>query len=295
MFKFLSLLTVLVVSSETKNTLQKAFPFDDNLCGIMSQSAGLIHGGELSKRDQFPWMAIISVRSAGLWAHTGSGSLISHRHVLAHAISVSYFDEAQDLFPVSTDRVKVLLGTTEYNNLEEEGSLEVDVIKISNHPSARGAFSSLEVNAISVITLDQNLTFTQYIRPVCLWPFHSELSELAGREAFAVGYGRDQVGVDILTRKQLRVTIQTTCSGYYDEELQFQNETRLFCAKGNDEEGGPCYRDIQLYMKVGYSWFIKGFLATTYNYNNGTCSIGYPYLYEDVEPNVSVIKSLMNH
>ncbi|KAG5669166.1 hypothetical protein PVAND_017061 [Polypedilum vanderplanki] len=282
----------LILNLYQVNSLQKRFPFDDNLCGIMSESAGLIHGGKLSKKAQFPWMAIISTENLGIWSHYGSGSLISHKHVLAYAGSVSYHDNSNKLIPVSVDRIKIYLGAIEYEKLDEPGSLKVGVEKISNHPFVRKVLPSLYVHQISILTLDQDVIFTQFIRPVCLWPFKSDLSEIVGKEAYAVGYGRDETGKDSLIRKHVRLTIQENCDNFFERELKFQNETELFCAKGNENEG-PCMYDSQLYMKIEQNWFIKGISSTIETLENETCNMNRQTLYEDIEQHVPAIQLLM--
>ena len=64
-------------------------PYDEE-CGVMSSSTGLIHGGKFSTLKDFPWVALIITDQR---RHI-NGALVSHKHVVASAITVSYWDEA---------------------------------------------------------------------------------------------------------------------------------------------------------------------------------------------------------
>jgi hypothetical protein len=259
--------------------------YDDSNCGIMSISAGLVQGGELSKQNQFPWMAVIKVLNDDVWSHLGSGSLVTQKHVIASSASVSYLDDSNNHIPVETDRVKIQLGTTKYDDLSEAGSMEVNVAKIINHRNSRKVQPALRINKLSVITLDREITFTEFIRPICLWPFGDDLSDIVGREAYAVGYGSDHTGKDSLTRKHVRMTItddeeNDDCQNTFNEQLVFKNETKFFCAK-SDESEGPCHRDTLLFMKIGANWYLKAISSTVKLFRNGTCNNEAPTLYED--------------
>jgi hypothetical protein len=239
-------------------------------------------------------MAVISIEDDGDWGYFGSGSLISQKHVLAHAAAVSYTDDSKNSIPVSNDRAVIYLGTTKYGNLSEPGSMKVGVHSIVNHPLARKVLPTLRINQISVVTLDRDVAFTEFIRPVCLWPLKTSIEQFNGKDAYAVGYGRDHTGEDSLVRKHVRVTIEQTCKNNYAKELQFNNETRHFCVDANDE-GRPCANDDQLFIKIGSNWFIKGTLVTivTEDNGNGSCSKGNQALYEDIEPYYAMIKLFM--
>lgn len=264
--------------------------YDDiNVCGRMSHSAGLIIGGELSKRNQFPWSVIISKLLNNIWWNDESGSLISNKHILTNPNSVSYANgETYKVF--ETDRVKVMVGTTIVNVLSDSSAFVVGVSKIVNHPGARH-LANLQINAVAVVTLDREISFTEFIRPVCLWSFGDNLNDIVGKTAFAVGYGKDETGKESLTRKHISVTVKTDqeCRNVFVSQNQFRNETALFCVKDNGKDS-PCEHDQHLYMKVDSNWYVKG-TRSSYFVKDGTCDVDKPTLYEDVSQFVPWILS----
>jgi hypothetical protein len=264
---------------------------ESEYCGIMSHSTGLVVGGDISWRNQFPWLAIISVFDDGRWTNFGSGSLISHKYVVAYVGSVSYLNTTGLLIPVAINRVKVQLGATKY---DDPSALTVGVSLITNHPRARKVTNSFITNIASLITLEKNVKFTEFIQPVCLWAFDDNLSAIVGKDAYAVGYGEEDDEDDSLTRKHVLLSIsdEETCKSEYGSDFNFANETSLFCAEGNGNEG-PCYNDFQLYMKIDLKWYLKGITNTIKVDEYGECDVEKPVLYEDIAPFVPWIKSLM--
>ncbi|KAG5669911.1 hypothetical protein PVAND_000201 [Polypedilum vanderplanki] len=268
--------------------LNYKYNYDDSICGIMSRSAGLIIGGKHSSRSQFPWMAVIAVKNNKHWTHQGSGSLISSRHVLSYVGTVSYPDVNNKWISVSADRVEVFLGVTNKNDLKKlESWTKVGVSKIVEHPNAKMLIKSMTINKIAILTLAHEVTFSEFIRPVCLWPF---TEDFIGKNAFAVGYGRDETGRKTLNRKHVHVTIidQKKCEKFYNKEFQIANETKLFCTIG-DGDSGPCIYDDMLYIKVNAHWYLKGILTTSYVFDDGSCVTDRPTLYEDITPIISWI------
>jgi hypothetical protein len=280
-------------SLESKNTFYVSVSFDDEICGIMDESSKLQANGEFTKQNQFPWMALITVENGeNKWTHS-AGSLISNRHVLAHPMTVSRLDESNNYIPVGIDKIKIFLGANNRDKLNEEsGAIRVNVSKILNHPQAKyDSNLSVFVNAVSVIALDREVRFTPFIRPVCLWSFKDDFDEIIGEQAILVGYTIDNQK-ETFARMHSLVIIQENCNRSYSKQLG-HNETRFFCARGYEAEG-PCGDGIQLFMKVGSNWFIKGLLSWSHKYANSSCDVGLPTLYEDIEQHVEVIQKFMD-
>lgn len=263
-------------------------------CGIISGPTGLIQGGNFSRRHEFPWIAIIAVESHGLKIHKGSGSLISSRHVIVKARAVSILDDTQKWIPVSPEKVEIFLGTTKFGDLSDAGALKVGVQKIQNYPNARKISSSFSIFNFAVVTLDQNVTFNDFIRPICLWNIESDFeNEIIGKVAYAVGYGVDKNGIVSLTRKHVSITIidDSTCRYDYKYELEQGKESKFFCILGTDDNNnGPCHYDSQLYIKVQSTWYLKGILCSARMYlGNKICAVSYPILVEDISSYVEWI------
>lgn len=266
----------------------------NDMCGIMSQSSGLIQGGNFSQRHDFPWMAVITtVNNYGIWSHKGSGSLISSKHVIAKARSVSFLDTHKYWIPFSADRVQIYLGTTKPDYLSEEGSLKVSVASIQVYPNAR-KISAFSIFNFALITLENYVTFNDFIKPICLWNFDENFeNELIDKAAYAVGYGVDESGSVSHTRKHTRVTItsESACMNEFREEIEAGRESKLFCIIAiESDKDSPCHYDSQLYVKIDSVWYLKGILCSARMYMGfRVCAVSYPILAEDISPYVDWI------
>jgi hypothetical protein len=248
----------------------------------MSKSAGLVIGGNFSTRSQFPWIAVIAVRNNKHWVHQGSGSLITSRHVVVYVGTVSYPDASGMWISVSAARTMVFMGVTKSEDLKQKGVVKASVERIVSHPDAKMVLKSLTVNKVAVIRLRHEVSFSEFIRPVCLRLLHDDL---AGKDALAVGYGRDENGMKTLTKKHVHVTVtdDKKCEESFTHEFQVANETKLFCTLGNGKSG-PCIYDDQLYNKIDSHWYLKGILTTSFLFEDGSCVVDKPSLYEDITP-----------
>lgn len=260
-------------------------------CGVISEPSGLIQGGNFSRRHEFPWIAIISVEENGLKSHKGSGSLVSKRHVVVKARAVSTLDDQRNWIAVDPKHVEIHLGMTMFNEIADKGSLRVGVSRIQNYPNAKKVSSSFSIFNFAVITLDQDVTFNEFIKPICLWSFDSDFeNEIVGKVTYAVGYGVDKNGHVSLTRKHVSSTItdDKACQSNYKTELEQAKDSKFFCILGAGD--GPCHYDSQLYMKVQSTWYLKGILCSARMYLGfRVCAVSYPILVEDILPFVDWI------
>jgi hypothetical protein len=249
----------------------------EETCGIMSSSAGLVQGGDKSKRNQFPWIVAISKKvNGGLettegtdeWNHYGSGSLISDEHIIAKGSSVAYVGkESSNLVVARNNEIKLYFGTSEFNSTNEHGSDFIDgangIDKILLHPEARAYDLDSNVTTIgnlAVIFLKKLMKFSEFISPVCLWKFDIKISNQAGHLVYGVGYGL-KVNEESFTgvRRHVAMTISndSICGENYEEFIVKAPRTEYFCAKGNNY---PYDYDFPLYMKTDERWFLRGML-----------------------------------
>jgi hypothetical protein len=264
-------------------------------CGVMSESAGLIQGGYFSKQDQFPWIAIISIKneSNSFWDQNGSGSLISRRHVLVKSRYVATLDKNEQYVPKSTENIQIFLGTTKYNNLSQEGSIKIGVSKIRLYPHTRKVARSFSVFNFAILTLKDDVTFNDFIKPVCLWNNQLNSRMYPGQQLMAVGYGRDLTGKISKIRKHVPVQLTSSneCEKEYIDLLPQIKETRFFCIKEIVEDHGPCKFDTQLYVKIDSTWYLKGeMIAARTDVNTLQCYSKFPVAVEDISPYVDWIE-----
>ncbi|XP_070498218.1 CLIP domain-containing serine protease B9-like [Chironomus tepperi] len=258
-------------------------------CGVMSSSAGLIQGGYYSKQNQFPWIAIISIKneSDDSWDQNGSGSLISRRHVLVKSRYISTLDENEQYMPMSTENIQIILGTTKYDDLSQEGSVKVGVSKIRLYPHTKRIARGFSVFNFAILTLAGDVTFSDYIKPVCLWNNQLNSKMHPGQQMMAVGYGRDLTGQISKTRKHVsvQVTSSNECATEYEDVLTQTKESRFFCVKEIMKDHGPCKFDTQLYVKIDSTWYLRGeMISSRIDLDTLQCYTSYPIAVEDISP-----------
>ncbi|KAG5666070.1 putative CLIP domain-containing serine protease B15, partial [Polypedilum vanderplanki] len=251
---------------------------DSNLCGLMSSSTGLVQGGKISTREQFPFIAVVVYNSG----FNSSAILISHKHVLMHAGGVSSWNEKHGIFVTLTvSTFQIYLGTVS-NNIIDEQSIAVSPLKVALHPHLKMKGGTL-VNAVAIITLASYVPFNKFISSACLWTFSDDnLDTNKGSAMFGVGYGRDESGKVSNIRKYARMSLiadENTCKEIYLDRSEAFDETKLFCAQG-DETSTPCESDTSLVMKFEDKWYIRGVMLTYRKWtSNGTCVYNKPLLY----------------
>lgn len=264
-------------------------------CGTMSESSGLIQGGQLSNRDQFPWITHIFTKPTqdfGTYIFAGTGTLISDHHILCAANSVSYENYLEDTNTLNPEKpyvaysgknVKLKLGAKNFRDTEGEAadSLIIKTVqRVKLHPQLRG--NRPRIANIAILRVRQAITFTQFIKPACIWSdFESHMRDFNNRVLFAVGHGLDFTGTLSALRKQIPMTTQNDeiCRRFYKNSFKTDS---FFCAKGTIN-GTACKHDKSLYQKINGNWYLRAMSSMFKIFRNNTCSLNAPVLYEDMD------------
>jgi hypothetical protein len=245
-------------------------------CGIMSSSAGLVQGGKISTQEQFPWVVAVKkyYTTVNGWEHTGSGSLISHKHVVTTANSVSYVKYGELYKAAENENIRLYLGTTKWNNTNEPGAVLIDgangIEKMVLYPGTRAGIGSkklLSINDLAAIFLKNSIQFSKFISPICLWKFDTKVSDQVGQIAYGVGYGRNENKIVTGIRKHAPMTItdDDECKGSVFREWIENDPTReYFCAKG-DGNNFAYFFDDPLFMKTNGKWYLRGLIIGVSN------------------------------
>ncbi|CAN7939698.1 unnamed protein product [Ixodes hexagonus] len=204
-----------------------------------------IIGGSEAVPGSWPWHA--GVYTNQLYpAHICSGALISKRHVLtaAHCIQRK-----------TAKMIRVHLGAHLLNR-DDTGEVSYEVEEICHHRKYRPPHT----NDLVILTLREEVNFTDTISPVCLPQSMEEVAP--NSDAFVTGWGRFQAHSDTLSPhlKQARTKTMShdTCNG---DEYDARVPESVLCA-GHDfgssckgDSGGP------LVLQSGDAWSLHGIVS----------------------------------
>ncbi|KAJ6637209.1 Serine protease easter [Pseudolycoriella hygida] len=139
------------------------------VCG--TDNTNRIIGGEITKIDEFPWMALIEYSKPNnrRGFHCG-GVLISDRYVLTAA----HCAVGKDLKQLKWNLASVRLGEWDTNAEEDcdrgdcaDPPLDIAVEEVIPHENYNPN-SKTQENDIALLRLSQQVTYTDFIKPICL-------------------------------------------------------------------------------------------------------------------------------
>ncbi|XP_072394640.1 phenoloxidase-activating factor 1-like [Diabrotica undecimpunctata] len=279
-------------------TRSSAIP-DRQSCGFQESDnnnklEGFIYGGTETDLKEFPWMSLLGYRSRfGTIKWACGGSLISHRYVLTAAHCV-------------TGDVLTIVGRLTYVKLgEHDKTKEIDCDKDGNC-NQKPIMAEIESftfhedydpndktspNDIAIIRLNQRITYTDFIRPICL-PEPNEGS-VRDDELTTAGWGLTEH--DAATNVKLKVEVPFRTR---DECMTAFRSARLrlrdsqICAGGVDgkdsckgDSGGPLMKRS---LANPLQWYQEGIVS----FGNNNCgTAGLPGIYTKVSSFLSWIHS----
>lgn len=251
------------------------------MCGI--QRTGLhkhrqrVVGGFTADECEYPWVVlVVAVNSIC------GGSILDSRHIMTAAHCVK--DRLTNI-PVSLNVVRVRIGSSSVSMAPQ-----FQVINITTHPSHDPV---TKINDIAVLTLAQDLVFSDCVRPICL-PQEGSDPKLADFCVVA-GWGVTNVAapnsIPYLQEAELPIVDQELCQRRYGSAKV--NE-QTFCA-GDYYRGGvdSCQGDSgsPLMCKEGGRFVAHGLVSNGY----GCALATYPGIYTRVAHpnNLRFVKSAM--
>lgn len=208
------------------------------MCGTRYTGTAFIYRGTETTHGDWPWMVAIYVnRPSGLSFNCG-GTLLNSRSVVtaAHCMRTSSGIR-------QPREILLWLGRHSLINWQEDGAVVSNVERIFIHPDCK-KYSSESFDAdIAILTMDRQVSYTTYIRPICLWPATSSIQDVEGSSGTVVGWGRDEFGLvsDFPKKIDLPIVNAITCV-QSNHVLGGLISNRTFCA-GTLKGDGPCHGD----------------------------------------------------
>ncbi|XP_055847601.1 serine protease easter-like [Episyrphus balteatus] len=217
-------------------------------CGNVRSSR--IYGGNITKFDEFPWMALIEYNKGGYsYGHHCGGSLINNRYVLTAAHCIT------NLGDWNLHRVRLGEWDTSTNpdcevdtrGFEDCADPHVDVTIEQVIPHEK-FLKSNRFHDIGLIRLSRNVDYTDFIRPICL-PLKDILkqSTFDGIKMDVSGWGKTKhrTSSNVKLKAEVQVVPLNECKRVYSES-NVELGTSQMCAGGQQgidtcsgDSGGP--------------------------------------------------------
>ncbi|XP_026492652.2 proclotting enzyme-like isoform X3 [Vanessa tameamea] len=240
----------------TKPTLQ---PSTDSSCGIKNgpQTYGSTYesldeerivGGHNAELNEWPW--IVALFNNG--RQFCGGSLIDDSHVISAAHCVAHMTSWD------VARLTARLGDHNIRTSTETQHVERKIKRVVRH---RGFDMRTLYNDVAILTLDQPVTFTKHIRPVCL-PGGSRA--YSGMVATVIGWGSlresgpqpsilQEVSIPIWTNAECRLKYGSAAPGGIIDSMICAGKASMDSCSG--DSGGP------LMLNEGGRWTQVGIVS----------------------------------
>jgi len=235
-------------------------------CGV--SQGNRIYGGELTEIDEHPWtVQLWYQKPQGTGSHCG-GSLINERYVLTAAHCEKKVPRTWRLFQVrlgdwdtrTNPDCQQKTNERVCNDPHVDVPIEKIIVHESYNPDSRSQYHD-----IALLRMQRDVTFTEFIVPICL-PTDTGLRSLkyTNKELEVVGFGKTET--ENSSANKLKVTLNALsdqqCQAKYSHLGLIEGQ---LCAGGeagkdscNGDSGGPLVRyqsydnyEVQYYMLVG--------------------------------------------
>lgn len=257
-------------------------------------------GGVNTGKKEFPWLALIEYTKPGnvIGHHCGS-SLINNRYVLTAAHCVSAIPDNWRLTGVrlgewdttsNPDCTRERSGKTDCN----DPFVDVQVSEIIPHPQYPGNARD-QLHDIALLRLRTEVTFTDFISPVCL-PIRPEQRNtiFLGRKMIVSGWGRTETNAtsNVKQKAELESVATDDCNKRYVTQRRTVTSSQI-CAGGVEgidscrgDSGGPL---IMEEFNEGYGNY---YLTGVVSYGPTPCGLaGWPGVYTLVSAYIEWIES----
>lgn len=223
---------------------------------------GFILGGTSAREADWPWHAAIFKRQRSeLEAYICGGTVISENFILTAAHCTVVFREV-----LSPESFIVKLGLHNKSSPSEH-SRTYEIVEVIRND----AFSIDNLkNDIALLRTEADITFSDYIQPICLWPqersdLNSVISLSTGGSVVGWGIGDKHKPMDILQEARLSVVDYATCLKSKPDHFKriLSNDKSNYCAGNPANLTNVCDGDSGggMYFKLDNAWYIRGLVS----------------------------------
>ncbi|XP_068623906.1 serine protease gd-like [Battus philenor] len=240
-------------------------------CGkvVMNKPNPLVVNGKPTLEGQWPWQIALYQAQTVDSKYICGGTLLTHLHIITAAHCVTRRESNR---VVNKDTLTVYLG--KHNLRTSVRGVQIRFVdQITVHPQYNASSYSHDA---AILTLVEPVQYTEYVRPICLWPDDQvELSNVIDKKGSVVGWGFDATGVatEELTLVEMPVVDQETCirsyseffakftsqytycAGYRDGVIDKRTGTRKSTSVCNGDSGGG------MVFELNDSWHLRGLVS----------------------------------
>ncbi|XP_065085149.1 spaetzle-processing enzyme-like isoform X2 [Ochlerotatus camptorhynchus] len=223
---------------------------------------GFILGGKSAREADWPWHAAIFTRQrSGQEAYICGGTVISDNFILTAAHCTVVFRE---VLPPESFTVKVGLHN---KSSPSEHSRTYEIVEVIRNDEF--SIDNLK-NDIALLRTEEDITFSDYIQPICLWPqersdLNSVINLPTGGSVVGWGMGDELKPMDILQEARLSVVDYATCLKSKPDHFRriLSNDASNYCAGNPANMTNVCDGDSGggMYFKLDNAWYIRGLVS----------------------------------
>lgn len=245
-------------------------------CGSVSIANPLITFAQNSEHGQWPWHVALFMKdevNPSKSSYICGGSLVSKNRVITAAHCVSLAGNRI----VNPNSLTAYMG--KYNiNTDESTSLKRAISNFKVNPEYNKANFH---NDIAILNLNEDVEYSNYVRPVCLWEAADGIQDVVGQNGYVVGWGYNEDEQLNTELKQATMPIVSTekCARSDPQFFSEYVSEKAFCA-GSLNGTGPCKGDSGggLVVKRNNSWYLRGIVSVSAAPKKGSVCNNHQYI-----------------
>ncbi|KAJ8712869.1 hypothetical protein PYW08_008173 [Mythimna loreyi] len=237
-------------------------------CGrVVLDPTTLAVNGTPTQEGQWPWHVAIYLIQTVDNKYICGGTLVTYKHVITAAHCVTRKGSQRI---VDQRALQIHLG--KYNLQTSVNGVQIKLVKeIFVNPDYQPSTFSRN---LAILELREPVTYTDWVRPVCLWPDNAtDLNNVVGKMGSMVGWRVNENGVlnEELGLLEIPVVDQETCIRSYIEFFVRYTSSYTYCA-GNRTAPSPCNGDSGsgMVFKMNNVWYLRGLVSLVVAKRNTT-------------------------